>query len=166
MDIKEVSKKKKFRDLQDMASYMASKGYKWSSLEKNYIQETLENQAFPDNEINNIDEVKNKMNQEDEIACKCGCLEKYGDILRMLEGNKEKLQRLLDDKEVVNQVPRYLISGVMTSKTFNMSQPLKELIIEFSEEMNIQQKVIFEVAMIEFLKKYGYKQNIKSRFNI
>jgi hypothetical protein len=41
-----------------------------------------------------------------------------------------------------------------------MSNHLDQMIRDFSDEMNITQKEIFEIAMIDFLKKYGYHKEV------
>lgn len=171
MDLREIAKKKHFNDEQSLADYMRSKGYKWDSTEKNYIllpQEKVEAlKSSEEQEQGKIPaaDIRDIMNYESESGC--DCLERYGDILKLLSDNRDKLVELLSEqREGSGNLPRYVIPGTTIGKTFNMVQPLKELIIEFSEEYNVQQKDIFAIAMIDFFKKYGYSEEVKMRLKV
>jgi hypothetical protein len=151
IDVREVAKKKRFKDVQDMANYMKSKSYKWSSLKKNYEREILEKQVSPD--------VSNYEAECVDDECNCNCYKRFGDILRMLETNKNKLNELLnEDNQGV--MKRYRIHGTTKTKSININSSLEQLINGFCDEMNITQKEAFEIAMIDFLKKYGYMDEV------
>lgn len=45
-----------------------------------------------------------------------------------------------------------------------MCYTLSELVKEFSKEKNISQREIFEVVLIEFLRKYGYENEVNALF--
>lgn len=57
----------------------------------------------------------------------------------------------------VTTMPPYILSGVVTIKSVNVIITIDNLIKDFNKEHNISQKEIYEVALIQFLKKYGYK---------
>jgi hypothetical protein len=43
-----------------------------------------------------------------------------------------------------------------------MSDSLQDLAVEFCNQRNIKQRELFEVALIEFFKRYGYEYEIES----
>lgn len=43
---------------------------------------------------------------------------------------------------------------------------LDRIVKDFSEEMNISQKDIIEIALVDFLKKYGYESQVKEVLKI
>lgn len=65
----------------------------------------------------------------------------------------------------VEQVPRYLIPGIMKNKNVTMSHLLDQLLADYSREKNITQREIVEVALIEFFQKYGYVHEVKALLN-
>lgn len=171
IDVREVAGKKRFRDVQEMADYMKTKGYIWSSSEKNYVlvpqEKQIQQQVIREKEEPYTmleDDIRDIMNRGNEGGCEC--LERYGTVLKLLNDNKEKLQYLLNAKAASNEIPRYMLGGTVVTKTFNLAQSLKELVIEFSQERNIQQKEIIEVALIEFFNKYGFREEVKSMLEI
>lgn len=62
--------------------------------------------------------------------------------------------------------PWYNIRGMTVGKAYNIAIPLIELIKDYSDEYNVSQKDIIKVAVIEFLMKYGYREEVKKRLNI
>jgi hypothetical protein len=90
-------------------------------------------------------------------------MERLIPMLEMLERNKEKLAELLSINDGAT-IPRYVIGGITITKSLCMSHNLAELIKEFSKEKNISQREIFEVSIIEFLRKYGYENEVKALF--
>ena len=58
-------------------------------------------------------------------------------------------------------LPRYALPGLRIAKTIQITYPLTEFIKEFTEAKNIIQREFFEIAAIEFLKKYGYAAEVK-----
>ncbi len=84
-------------------------------------------------------------------------------MLEMIEKNYDKIAERLSINSS-NTIPRYIVGGVTITKSICMSYPLAELVKEFSIEKNISQREIFEVAIIEFLRKYGFENEINSLF--
>jgi hypothetical protein len=94
-------------------------------------------------------------------------MERYGSILQLLETNKDRLIEVFNSqKEEVLRIPRYSLTGVPMIKSVNFTSTIDRLVKEFSEDKNITQKVIFELAVIEFLKKYGYANQVKTMLHI
>jgi len=175
MDIKDITKKKRFGNTQELANYMKSKGYIWSSSEKNYVlvpqekQISLETRAPLEIPIQNevyetmgTDEIRKIMNIDDN---KNGFkyLERYALTLKWLEDNMEKLQCLLNVQSTQQgEIPRYILPGMTTNKGIKINQLLESLIKDFSVERNIAQKDIIEVALIKFLRENGYSKEVKA----
>lgn len=180
IDPKEIAKRVGIKDHRTMAMYMKSKGYIWSSERQNYVLQkgevsTEEYQGedvcleIPSKDIvslsndSSIDNSKDIPNTNSDFS-KLDRLERLIPMLEMIDRNKDKLIQLLAINEG-GTIPRYVAGGVTITKSLCMSHPLSELIKEFSKEKNISQKEIFEVAIIEFLKKYGYENEINALFS-
>jgi hypothetical protein len=146
---------------------MKSKGYIWSSEKNNYIlkkgiitgeeNEPEESNLQEDNEVNNSDP-----NSTDLI----NQFQRFSKLIPMLELIEKNSDKIADVLSINTQktIPRYIIGGITITKSLCMSYPLSELVKEFSIEKNISQKEIFEVAIIEFLKKYGFENEVNSLF--
>lgn len=65
---------------------------------------------------------------------------------------------------IVEQIPRYMIPGIIQAKNISLSHLLNQLVIDFAHERNITQRELFETAAIEFLIKYGYVHEVKALF--
>lgn len=87
----------------------------------------------------------------------------YKELLDYLLEKEEILKQLLDEKEAIETdgiIPRYAIPGVFVTKSVHMTNHLDQLVRDFSKEKNISQRELFEVALVEFFQKYGYKEEI------
>lgn len=169
IDIREVARKKRFRNVQEMADYMKSKGYIWSSSEKNYVlvpqEKQIQQQVIREKEEPYTmleDDIRDIMNREDNEH-DFGYFERYSTTLKWLENNIEKLQGLLNEQpKQQGEIPRYILPGMTINKGIKINQLLESLIKEFSLEKNIPQKDIIEVALIGFLKGNGYSREVKA----
>jgi hypothetical protein len=161
MDGKEIANSLRFSSYQEMADYMRSKGYLWDNAKQNYLK-TVEK---VEKELREMQQEQIKMppitiNQQNNI-------EQYSDILKLLAENKNKLLEIFKPSEKEQQsIPRYSLPGDSMIKSVNFTNTINRLVKEFSEDKNITQKVIFEVAVIEFLKKYGYASQVKTVLHI
>lgn len=174
IDPNEIAKKVGMKDHRAVAVYMKSKGYAWSSEQQNYI--LLKGDVSSNNndniEMNASLKLENTSNSNyyselDESDLPIDEIEKFENLLPMLEminKNKDKLAELLSINSSAT-IPRYIVGGITITKSLCMSHSLAELIKEFSKEKNISQREIFEVAIIEFLKKYGYENEINTLFS-
>jgi hypothetical protein len=134
-ELKEVAQKKGFRDAQELADYMKSQGYIWSSSEKNYALVPQE-KLLPPPPQKPVLQVGDGLHRDD-----CGCLERYVDVLRFLDENKDKLAELFDGQsKPQGQFPRYLIQGSVITKSVKMVSSLERLMNDFCELANITQK--------------------------
>ncbi len=179
-DPREIAKKVGMKDHRTMAMYMKDKGFIWSSERQNYV---LLKGEQPSISIETEE-------YEDDITADGSCIqanfppspypfedlpsfmdspkndrmERLLPMLEMLDRNKDKLAELLSINDG-STIPRYVVGGITITKSLCMSHNLSELIKEFSKEKNISQREIFEVSIIEFLRKYGYGNEIKALFS-
>ncbi|QGU95846.1 hypothetical protein GOM49_12730 [Clostridium bovifaecis] len=173
LDPREIAKRVGMKDHRTMAMYMKDKGYVWSSEKQNYI--LLRGEILGDieqkNDFQNNVELSESLAPDETFSVdfsleglpKIDKLQKLLPMLEMLDRNKDKLAELLSINEG-STIPRYVIGGITITKSLCMSHPLAELIKDFSKEKNISQREIFEVSIIEFLRKYGYENEVKTLF--
>lgn len=138
-DVREVAKRKKFKDTQGMADYMRKRGYVWSTTEKNYVLQPQELPASPP--------------QKPVVQVEDNSIEV---VLRFLAELAQNKDRLLEQPIQPGIIPRYALQGLIVNKGIRINQHLDSLVKDFSLERNIQQKDIIEVALIDFLRKHGY----------
>ncbi|WP_432664348.1 hypothetical protein R9X47_27950 [Wukongibacter baidiensis] len=175
IDPREIAKRVGMKDHRAMAMYMKSKGYIWSSEKQTYV--LLKGEISTTNNNKNTEVMatekafileseqytEENRNISLEEKFKGERWEKLVPMLEMLDRNKDKLIQLLAINEG-GTIPRYVVGGITITKSLCISHSLGELIKDFSKEKNISQKEIFEVAIIEFLKKYGYENEINALF--
>ena len=190
-DAREIAVKTGFKDHREMAAYMESKGFVWSSEKKNYVEnagmvkqdgEVAAEVAVPTESENVIpfiikshvvetktmskaekSPVRNfgEKKPEDQFAAGTLLPERYVEMLEFLSRNQSKLYELLTSSgNQAGTVPRFIVPGTTKTKSVYMSDLLSKLINEFSESKNISQRDIFEGAIIEYLKKYGFAREI------
>jgi hypothetical protein len=163
-----VAKKVGIKDHRAMAMYMKSKGYIWSSEKNNYILEkgmiTGEENKPEESDLQEENEVNNSNPNSTDLINQFQRFSKLLPMLELIEKNSDKIADVLSIN-TQKTIPRYIIGGITITKSLCMSYPLSELVKEFSIEKNISQKEIFEVAIIEFLKKYGFENEVNSLFD-
>lgn len=157
---KQVAHRVGFKDHKEMAQYMQARGYEWSTEKNNYVkliglvspeeQETITSQQLERQET--IAALSNPESTD---------LARYLPLLELLSKNKERLLDLILPQTQVSTIPRYVVPGIATTKTIHMMNTLVQLVADFSHEKNITQREIFEVALIEFFKKYGFENEME-----
>jgi hypothetical protein len=60
------------------------------------------------------------------------------------------------------QIPRYALPGAFVTKSVHMTNTLDQMVRDYSKEKNINQREIFEVALIEFFQKYGFECEVEA----
>jgi len=170
----EIAKKVGLKDHRTMAIYMKNKGYLWSTDVNNYVLKKGI-QDFDDASLDHIDSDNNSIPtetnfNEDDVSFQgisqltdLQKIQKLIPLLEIINKNKDKLVEMLAINDN-STIPRYVVGGVTITKSLCMSHSLSELVKEFSAEKNISQREIFEVAIIEFLKKYGYEDEVNALF--
>ena len=166
-DPRGVSEKMEFKDHRVMAEYMKDKGYIWSTDVNNYVRLTgqiKEEQASREQKVNDKRENTTQIRKGDGDMEQLQQIEKLLPMLEMMDLNKDKLAEILGVADS-GQLPRYLVPGVCATRSVYMSHALGALVKNFSLEKNITQKEVFEIALIDFLKKYGYGAEVKALIN-
>ncbi|ETI69368.1 hypothetical protein [Neobacillus vireti] len=155
-DLKEVASKVGFENHLEMASYMKSKGFEWSQEAGNYLSTSP---TVPNDEggvaTSSID-----ASLEGSLCVGNGGMEQFLPLLEWLVSNKEGLQSLLGASVASGQIPRFTLPGQFITKSVHMTNTLDQMVRDFSKEKNINQREIFEVALIEFFQKYGYEREV------
>lgn len=153
LEARDIAKKLGFENHKAMAAYMRSRGYAWNAEIGNYERDV--SLALEEDET--MDTVQTN------IESQAGSGSGHFDILELLDSKKEKLLELLNSYSADDMaMPRYVIGGLCVTKSVHMVTGLDMLIREYSTEKNISQKDMFQIAMIEFLKRYGYRREVES----
>jgi hypothetical protein len=58
-------------------------------------------------------------------------------------------------------IPRYQVKGMYGTKAMRMANVLDELARRCSTDRNISQREMFEVALIGFFQRYGYRDEVE-----
>ena len=132
---------------------MTHKGYEWNIEEGNYVRKVGMKQEENEQKVNN----NNRDNQASGMQ-----LKEDSELSQLIKTLYQKLH--LDEEPIVDRVPRYLIKGIGKNKTVPISHLLHQLIESFSEENHITHREIFEVALVDFFRKYGYKYEVETLF--
>lgn len=148
VDAQEIAKQLGFHSRRELAQYMSDKGYQWSSEKGNYVRgvaATVEQEqpAAKESEPESLD------------------IESFLPLLQSLRHHKDRLLDMLASDSESGRMPRYVVPGVLTTKSVHMSHLLDKLSREYSREKNISQRDLFEVALVEFFQKYGYRREIE-----
>jgi hypothetical protein len=146
MELKKVATIMGFADAKDLAEYMRSRGYKWASELSAYIQAGSVGSGSYSNEVKSNGKEIQTIDESPQ------------NLMQFLEKHKEKLVEILTDS--MPQVPRYILPGINRTKSFFINHGLEVMTKEYSVEKNVSQKDIIEVALVEFFKRYGYKNEI------
>jgi len=171
LDPREIAAKLGFEGHREMAAFMASKGFVWDSDAGNYVPEGGNGQTpaeTPKPEAvgsgsQGIASSSRAAPEEEILDDDQPSLERYLPLLRFLEENEEALRDLLagsSSSPTEGSFPRYAIPGRFVTKSVHMSDQLDQMVRDFSEEKNIAQRHVFEIALVEFFRKYGYKREI------
>jgi hypothetical protein len=148
LEARDIAKKLGYESHKTMATYMKSRGYVWNVEIGNYERDSSMS-------IGEHEGTDTEFQEETDT--------RHLDILELLDSKKEKLLELLNSYSNDDMtMPRYVIGGLCVTKSVHMVTGLDLLIREYSTEKNISQKDMFQIAMIEFLKRYGYKREVET----
>lgn len=146
-DAKRIAKELGFKNHLILAEYMKDNGYQWSSdkLCYDYVEGST-----------SVPEV---MKKDDESIT----YDYDQDTFSFIMENKNRIMELLEG-DSSKELPRYNISGYKINKCVQLSHKLDLLLKDFCEDYNISQREIFEIGLVETLKRYGYEAEIKGVF--
>ncbi len=119
-----------------LANYLKEKGYLWNHHTKRYGEQ--------------VGEISNNTGEE-QTAAPENCSQQ-DEMLQLLIKNRDKLAEIINGNGS-ESLPRYSLSGVRIAKTIHISNRLNELVKQFSEEKNINQREFMELAIIETMRK-------------
>ncbi len=146
-DAKRIAKEMGFKNHLILAEYMKDNGYRWSS--DNLCYEYIEG-STSDSEVMKKDEYSTTDGYDQ-------------DTFRFIMENKNRIMELLEG-DSSKELPRYNISGYKINKCVQLSHKLDLLLKDFCEDYNVSQREIFEIGLVETLKRYGYEAEIKGVF--
>lgn len=151
VNIRQVALKNGFATVEEMGEYMKGQGYVWDSELENYkYDESLAQKQRKSQETF----------QKASLTLDKG-FERYQSLLDYLLTKQDKLIALLET-ESDGTLPRYKFRGAKANKTLALPTSLQTLLSDFSQEFNVTQRDIIEVALAEFFKKYGYEEQLNS----
>lgn len=139
-----------FSSMEKLGQYMASKNYHWNSELQNYELEERDLPEIKQTETNQGIDQKPILQD----------LSRYAPLLEQLMMQEDRLIELLTQNSNHTNIPRYKIRGIAKTKTVQMIHTLGDLVTEYAEEHNMAQRDIFEVALVDFFRKYGYSKEV------
>ncbi|SIS41535.1 hypothetical protein [Salimicrobium flavidum] len=158
-NVRTVAQKLRFPDHLEMANYMKGQGYEWSEDQENYIKR-IGKVEHPAEDIKFSEDERTKNVGVDAPVLEQSTMDRYASLLHFLEQNEDQLVELLSTNPSSAKLPRYTLPGAAATKTVQMMSSLKEVVSAYSQEYNISQREVFEVALIEFFEKYGYSHQV------
>jgi hypothetical protein len=151
-DAKTVAKQAGFSTHREMATYMATHDYRWNTEAKTYVCSSP-----PASSTVTASTAAAPLPTET-------AWQTYGAMLTWLSTRQDALQSLLSLSGDPQYLPRYLVPGVLVTKSIHMSHLLDQLARDYAREKHVSQREVFEVALIEFFQKHGYHDEIKRLF--
>ena len=137
-NIRQIARRNGFETVDELGEYMLGQGYRWNNEIENYEY----------TEVVKVE--KEKTNTTDDH---------YIELLQFLASNREKLEALLGETQD-GTLPRYRFRGAKANKTLAFPTSLVTLLSDFSNEFNVTQRDVVEVALAEFFMKYGYAEQL------
>ncbi len=169
LDLQKIAQLNGFNSYKDLAAYMSAHDYSWSSEQNNYVKQTCVEIHSQEDEQPNVSaessmstlpalptRTTRTTNTEEEG------LSEYLPLLKMLKNNELRLLNLLQPYGAGGQIPRYTIPGVAKTKTVQMIHSLDQMVTDFAKEKNMTQRDVFEVALMDFFKLYGYERQVET----
>lgn len=151
---KDIAEQTGFTSHNEMATFMKRKKYEWDVKKNNYTK-------IKKDEVENNSNVK-QLNLESE-ALEEVLIEMLQGINELKSGTKKAVKNNTTDE--AEELPRYKIEGIYKSKAFSMNSTLENMVIDFSKNRRISQKDIFEIAVVDFLLKYGEAETVEDLFD-
>ena len=150
-NIKQIAIKHGFPSVDEMGDYMKAQGYVWDGKIGHYeYNETLKKEqraAEGQLKASTFEITENVSNEYEPCSPTCSAKEKLFEIL---------------EAETEGTLPRYKFRGAKANKTLTMPTTLQTLLEDYSDEYNVTQRAIIEIALAEFFKKYGYGSQLNS----
>ncbi len=160
LDAKKIAEKVGFKSHNSMAQFMESEGYRWDGEIENYVKGARDKKKIE----NQNDEKKYNTKEEGEVKYDQD-LEQYLPLLELIKENEEQLRIVLDPMNGRGQMNRYLAPGTKCTNSVYMLDSIAAIAKQYCDEKNIHQGDLYEAALIECLRKYGYSSQIEHLLN-
>jgi|LSQX01.1.fsa_nt_gb hypothetical protein len=165
-----------FKSRKDLADYMKMQGYDWDPKKGNYVCRADVTEGIDDGDYGDVDADETDDLDSDvpypnglsnghngNVHSDMMILQAYLPLLQFLQLHERELEILVSKVEQKGTIPRYSVpSSITVTKSVSMASLLDQLIRDFSTETGISQRVIFETALLEFMKKYGYSRQVEA----
>lgn len=158
-DPKEIAESAGFDDHIEMANYMQRKGYIWSTTQKNY--RPAKNKGVEEEKEDGSGPKSSEVLAEKEEMLQSSSLQKFIPLLEKLQQKEEELFALVDGTSD-GILKKYSVPGQSMTKSIYMSKSLANFLEEFSDVKNLSQREIVEAALVEYLKKNGFKTEMET----
>lgn len=148
---KDIAEQTGFTSHNEMATFMKRKKYEWDVKKNNYVKIKREEG----------DNANLRMLNLESEALEEVLMEVLQGINELKGGKKKAVKNETPDEES-NELPRYRLGGFYKSKAFDMNSTLDNIVVDFSKNRRISQKDIFEIAIVDFLLKYGEEEAVEA----
>lgn len=155
-----------FSGHKEMATYMLRHGYIWSASSLNYINPnpapTGVGLAVIEKNLHDTSEV-----QTEHLAMATANLsfDKYKTLLDFLWQYRDQLIKVIESMNMENEMRVYTIPGKAKTKSIFLSDGLSELMLTLCQKHSLSQRQGYEAALVEYLIKYGYQDNVEQLLN-
>jgi hypothetical protein len=152
-DLKEIADQLRFTDHRELALYMKNRGYIWSEKDRTYHFNGHSNN-YPISQESQQNQVELEQTNEKTLTS--------DSLINYLEQNKNVIYQLISSHTHGVQLPRYMIPGVYITKSMSMNYGMDMLVRSYSQENNVSQKDIVEIALVDFFCKYGFLKEVNT----
>ncbi|MDQ7093934.1 hypothetical protein REC12_10065 [Desulfosporosinus sp. PR] len=170
LDAKEIAKQTGFSGHKEMASYMRRRGYVWSSSSLNYFNANPppEKPGSADNSIK-AEDIPQKQLAEDSLKhslAEAVSIDKYLSLLDFLWQSRNKLIKIIESINDETKIQFYHIPGKAKTKSIFLSDSLSDLMMTLCEKHSLSQRQGYEAALVEYLSRYGFREQIDELLNV
>jgi len=176
-NLEEIAIKAGLRSRMELAEYMRAHGWQWDSEQETYVesdqkqglramgedapQEAVRT-AIPSESIDRVD--TGSVDNHDSSLDGARHLEQFIPLLSFLGDHEAELHRILSKPKVDDgTIPKYSFPGsLVVTKSVSMASTLDQLIRDFSQETGMSQRIVFEAALVQFLRQHGYAPQVDS----
>jgi hypothetical protein len=154
-NIRQIAQRNGFTTVEEMGEYMKGQGYVWDAEQNNYDYDEKVAQSTPSQPL-----IANQFHLVNQVG-----QEGYQQLLHYLLSKQDKLIALLES-ESDGTLPRYKFRGGKVNKTLGLPTSLQTLLGDFSDDFNVTQRAVIEIALAEFFKKYGYEEQLNQALQL
>lgn len=167
LDARDIAKRVGFSSHKEMAAYMLRRGYVWSPTTLNYL-----NTNASEDKLNLDTNVASKTSSETEpeiinknSVSESNTYDKYTSLLEFLWQSRDKLIKIVESMTEISNINVYHVPGSAKTKSIYLSDDLSDLMIQLCEKHSLSQRQGYEAALVEFLRKYGFRDQVDKLIN-